>query len=488
MFVRVGFGCLFRNAFKTASGPSVQSDVLNLQKQTAYYDPECDLPPSDFYTHICNSYITRCCWLSACLKRNFCILISLCLIKRLYFSEKEICSRQIDRESDLKFMEVLTITDAIVAGKRVDHCGVLILMPNIVCVPREDGVFKCEIEDKDQLFYSKKKSCFGIVKYVNGRVCDDGVHDFDEIFKTSIFHIATLDLDTSNKNQIDYLLKFMASHSQPSGIRNFESKTEFEHYMERFENVGDLVEAFWNPRSLSLEKCKTSWKCCESDEKDSMSCFDRTYRHYLRPYASFLKRNPVEKQEGKKILGYTKNVVKFVKSLGWENDTLLLEAVSMFLMRHGCENPHCDSFSYLKCQSCLSAHYCNEDCQETDWNEHRLICGHMKMVRERELKVPEFIHDMLQEHYGHQVMTFQAFFRNLQLKIYEACYNTLKTKEAQNFVQNCLSNSKFSPKSKTKMLQLLKNENSKKLQLRKELMKQISQAYGPFNKIFLILG
>ena len=112
----------------------------------------------------------------------------------------------------------------------------------------------------------------------------------------------------------------------------------------------------------------------------------------------------------------------------------------------------------------------------------------MRRDKDRELKVPEFIHSALEKYYDHKVMNFPAFFRNLQLRIYEACYNTLKTKEAQNFVQECLSSSNFCMKSKTKMLLLLKDENSKTLQLRKELMKQVGQAYGPFNKIFIILS
>lgn len=379
-------------------------------------------------------------------------------------------------------MEVISITDAIVGGRRVDHCGVLLLLPNTVCMPQEGNrVLFYEMDEKDQVFYSQKKSCIGIVKFPNGSL---------NVVRTLIFHVATKDVDTTNENQMDYFLKFMGAPSM--SIPKLESKTEFERFLlqkyEEVENIENLVEAFSNPRTFSLKKVKTEWKCCESDDTDSMSCLDRTYRHYLRPYSSFLQRNPVEKQEGKKILKSTKNVVKFVKSLGWENDTLLLECVSMFLMRHGCEHPDCDSFSYLKCGSCLSAHYCNEECQERDWDRHRHQCGHMRRDRDRELKVPEFIHSALEKYYDHKVMNFPAFFRNLQLRIYEACYNTLKTKEAQNFVQECLSSSNFCMKSKTKMLLLLKDENSKTLQLRKELMKQVGQAYGPFNKIFIILS
>merc|ERR1719348_529932 len=71
----------------------------------------------------------------------------------------------------------------------------------------------------------------------------------------------------------------------------------------------------------------------------------------------------------------TPNVVKFVKSLGWDDESLLYSTIAMFLVGHGCEAPGCDSFSYLQCESCLSAHYCNVECQEKDWEKHKLKEG-----------------------------------------------------------------------------------------------------------------
>ena len=72
----------YKDRVKTASGPSVQSDVLNLQKQTAYYDPECDLPPSDFYTML----LAGCLFKNKFLYPNFIVFDQ----KTLFFRERDL--------------------------------------------------------------------------------------------------------------------------------------------------------------------------------------------------------------------------------------------------------------------------------------------------------------------------------------------------------------------------------------------------------------
>ena len=76
-------------------------------------------------------------------------------------------------------------------------------------------------------------------------------------------------------------------------------------------------------------------------------------------------------------------------------------------------------------------------------------------------------------------MTFPAFMRNLHIRIYEAFYDSMKTKAVQDFLQLCLSksSSRLSSKSNDEMLRMLKAGRSRKLESRFELRTQFFKEY-----------
>ena len=375
--------------------------------------------------------------------------------------------------------EVISISDAIIDGKRVEHLGVLVLIrcEDKVAVRlmytdenRNPKTVKLDLDRKDavRVFCCPQKSCVGFLSLSK--------YPLKQI--STIVHVATKD-DELTCNEVDY---FRATFSKFT-IMEIGSKVELKTFLEKnnFKNIQNIIDAVWNPRDMKIASPLQFSRCCDKEEQDSMCCSDKIHTKYLRSYVYFIQTNryEVDKAKGKKIIQSTTNVVKFVKSLGGDCEYLLPAALSMFLCRHACEAPGCSSFSYLRCKDCHSAHYCNVECQEKDWENHKLLCQDRKRRQRREQTVPNILRGFLQKQSSPKLMTLPAFVRNLDIRIYEAFYDSMKTKAVQSFLQLCLSSSdRFSSKCHEEMLRMLKNAGSRRLESVNELRKQFFQEYG----------
>lgn len=50
-----------------------------------------------------------------------------------------------------------------------------------------------------------------------------------------------------------------------------------------------------------------------------------------------------------------------------------------------CEGLGCQITTNLKkCKDCRDVYYCSEECQRTDWEQHKAICRTVKQAREKE--------------------------------------------------------------------------------------------------------
>jgi len=74
-------------------------------------------------------------------------------------------------------------------------------------------------------------------------------------------------------------------------------------------------------------------------------------------------------------------------------DNIML--IVLFLSSHSCSNPGCDGFSYMKCGNCRVVHYCNKECQESDWVNHRNYCYELKCQRRERKYIFKSLSDVL---------------------------------------------------------------------------------------------
>ena len=58
----------------------------------------------------------------------------------------------------------------------------------------------------------------------------------------------------------------------------------------------------------------------------------------------------------------------------YENATLKCSIYSSFNEGCPCSREKCQNVSSLTCTGCLSIRYCSKECQNEDWNEHKLTC------------------------------------------------------------------------------------------------------------------
>ena len=258
--------------------------------------------------------------------------------------------------------EVISISDAIVDGNRVEHMGVLVLAQvedkvRIMLMYTDEnnrsssGLLEvdCNGNGYVKMFCCPEKSCFGFIDFKKDPLKSRSI----------IVHVAKYD-DEPKSNELDYFFKILQDYWSKFTILMIESKVELKTFLEEnnLENIKNVMKGVWDPSLLKMNNPRKFSPCYYKDERDCMSWCGKTYRKYLRSYVYFIQQNDynINKSEGKKIIQSTTNVVKFVKSLGWTDEVMLLKALVMFLRRHSCEGPGCESFSYLRCKSCHSAH------------------------------------------------------------------------------------------------------------------------------------
>merc|ERR1712218_90282 len=132
----------------------------------------------------------------------------------------------------------------------------------------------------------------------------------------------------------------------------------------------------------------------------------------------------------------------------------------MFLLTHVCHNDKCYSFSYLKCSGCMYAHYCDEECQMEDWEEHQKDCVKQWNVQLRKMLTPINVQDELRHCFGKKIISFATFFREITYKVYEAFHGVLETGKLNWYIKRYMGD--FQGHVNPKMANLLKNREGVK--------------------------
>ena len=176
-------------------------------------------------------------------------------------------------------------------------------------------------------------------------------------------------------------------------------------------------------------------------------------RGYYVVYCNFIVSNREKtRKELKELLGMVKNWPKFLQQHFPEaNFFFLLNTTYKFLVLHKCALEECEGFSLVKCSSCKSAHYCNIQCQQKDFERHSSVCGTDASLKKYKIcqgencsgcgteifidgQLGRQLEVMLSErgYFKGKVLTFQEFISIINLQIFEAAFNSFERCEFFN--------------------------------------------------------
>ena len=155
-------------------------------------------------------------------------------------------------------------------------------------------------------------------------------------------------------------------------------------------------------------------------------------RIYYSMYSNFVVQNPQKsKKELKAKLFQESNMPGFVKHHSSEaNAEFLKFAIEKFILFHRCASHGCHGFSLEKCSSCKHAHYCNEECQEKDFETHP--CEEHKQFRKTKiLPAGGQLEKLLLERdmFKGKHLSFDEFVSIVDSKIFECSFNALDGSE-----------------------------------------------------------
>lgn len=153
------------------------------------------------------------------------------------------------------------------------------------------------------------------------------------------------------------------------------------------------------------------------------------YSNYLQPYAKFTNKNPMSEKEFKKFVRNIDNFPKFVrKTLGWTCTMNLYRVTASFMQAHICAKRNCGGFSFVACSNCKIAHYCNKECQEKDFKDHKKACESMKVIGSLRQYNPTILSNICKKESepGKEIVSMPVFTSELMKKLYSLFHEELK--------------------------------------------------------------
>ena len=153
------------------------------------------------------------------------------------------------------------------------------------------------------------------------------------------------------------------------------------------------------------------------------------YSKYLQPYAKFTNKQPMSEKEFKKFMRGVDNFPKFVRDkLGWTRTRDLYEVAASFMQAHICAKRDCGGFSFGACSNCKIAHYCNKECQEEDFKEHKHVCESLKEIASLRQHNPTILSNICKKisEPWKEIVSMQVFTSELMKKLYSLFHEELK--------------------------------------------------------------
>lgn len=385
-------------------------------------------------------------------------------------------------------MEVLSVADVYENSTRWQHCGIALIdhisetNQWLMLIPLGDERKRLDIcsGDVKDIVYCPKEDVVGlIIKNKNSGM-------------RSLFLKMTTDNEECGTGslELDYFLLFVNKHSPGLKPQLLSSQKNIQKYLDKA-NMPDVFTSMYPPRGKKTKINKDGmeslqgWKCCLSEDEESVSCVHRQFRPYFRPYITFVLENMDKgKKRSKKILRNVDNIPKFVMLLSWNHEVHLMKTLGNFFMVHCCSNINCDGFSFLQCSDCMTAHYCSVKCQAQDYDRHRVECRIKSYFREQNYFLCHLLEFHVEKKLGHgDFLRLKTFVRVLNYRVYECFYGALSVTNSRTtewINRNMLS---VLPvvKSKEKMLTMLKERRKHKTKTLKEIRCQVERVYGEDN-------
>ena len=336
-------------------------------------------------------------------------------------------------------LTIALVEDAFLNGNRLEHYGFITgqeFLGLASSITQRDMMLSCEDENKYEFCVAKKEAAKDETQFF---YCEErGILGwiFKEKRQTKVFTaFLTQHMGMYKENDAETLLKYVNS----LGLKNRTRVTK---------TIEELKELFYSLGNRKLKKALTdqlvknekglSWK------KQTYMSSLKWYQVYFKAYVNFVAKYPITEDGCKKLIRNIDNLPKFcMETLDWDSPHCIYRVVADFLKFHFCGKPDCGGFSTKKCSVCQSIHYCSAECQREDFQRHETNCDYYKTAELARHGVPTLLKDILRmdpnrefnpdlgprESFRRDLVSLEAFLKELMMKAYEAFHETLNQGE-----------------------------------------------------------
>ena len=178
------------------------------------------------------------------------------------------------------------------------------------------------------------------------------------------------------------------------------------------------------------------------DSKKILKVKESLYQDYIRSYIYFSTQFP-QRYKLKEILLNSRNLPMLLNKMHFD-EKLIQRALFDFIRFHKCQSKYCDGFSSTKCSGCKSVRYCDEKCQEIDFEKHSKVCQKIKKEKEKTLHVGLIIQKELQTRTSQpKLYSFEFFLSNVLAIVFEAFSGYLNEASLEVQIENDLHSYKI---------------------------------------------
>ena len=327
-------------------------------------------------------------------------------------------------------VNVFLVEDVYLNDNRLQHLGVLIFHNAHGCksllVPQEgsnepltfnfpnNGDISASEKEMGQFFYHEEHVAFGYI-YMKKK----------EVMVFTAFLNSNLEISEAfleGKHLIEFARQ-LPTKKQPNVSKN---SKEFKKFVSSFKSI-------WPKRYFQDQLKLRSYDRGCKDLREIYSDLGHQKAFY-QAYVNFVLAHPaMDTKKGKKFIREIGNIPKFLKeTLRYASCLWIYRMVAEYLEMHICCKKGCGGFSFLKCSRCRIAHYCNEDCQNSDFEEkHDYKCNDYKESGRLRGAVPSILQTLVSyTANGYNVpISFDEFTRALMARVYDYFYEVMIKKE-----------------------------------------------------------
>ena len=331
-------------------------------------------------------------------------------------------------ESGTVSVDVFLVEDVYLNDNRLEHLGVIIFHNAHGCksllVPQEgsnepltfnfpnNGDLKASDRELGQFFYNEEHAAFGYI-YMQKK----------EVMVFTAFHdnkclVPNSEPYVKGKHLVE-IAKQLPTKKLPNVSKN---SKEFKKFVSSFKSV-------W-PKRYFQDQLKLRSYHQECKELREIHSDLGHHKYFYQAYVNFVLSHPAMKsKKSKKFIRRIDNIPKFLQeTLRYDSFHWIYRMVAEYLEVHICFKQGCGGFSFLKCTRCRIAHYCNEDCQKSDFKgRHDYKCNEYKETGRLREAVPSILQTLVAytaKGYNAPI-SFYEFNGELMARVYDYFYEIM---------------------------------------------------------------